>query len=198
MAPRSAPGASSRRTSTRNRSASALAAGLAATSTLLALLPGAGSAQDLVGCQLVDGTLQCVPGLTASPQQQIQIMRKEISTDIQLQGAVQQQINGLQALVLQGQAVEGGLLAATAAADAQAALAALAAASFHWYRLAPGQSRWQLIQGAQGPTYVPTAADVGQQLLVVVVLKQGDGSVQRVPSAPTAPVQGQVQLKLKP
>ena len=192
MAPRSAPGASSRRTSTRNRSASALAAGLAAASSLLTLLPGDASAQDLVGCQLVDGTLQCVPGLTASPQQQIQIMRKEISTDIQLEGAVQQQINGLQALVLRGQAVEGGLLAATAAADAQAALAA---ASFHWYRLAPGQNRWQLIQGAQGPSYVPTAADVGQQILVVVVLKQSDGSVQRVPSAPTAPIQGQVQLK---
>lgn len=189
---RSAPGPSSRSTSRSSRSLRILAAGLAAGSTLFSLLPGTGSAQDLVGCQLVDGTLQCVPGLTASPQQQIQIMRKEISTDIQLEGAVQQQINGLQALVLKGQAVEGGLLAATASADV---LASLPASSFHWYRLTPGQSRWQLIQGAQGPTYVPTAADVGQQILVVVVVKQSDGSVQRLPSPPSSRVQGQAGLK---
>lgn len=150
------------------------------------------AAQDLVGCQLVDGSLQCVPGLTASPQQQIQIMRKEISTDIRLEGAVQQQINGLQSLVLKGQAVEGGLLAATAATET---LAALPAPAYHWYRLTPGQTRWQLIQGATGPSYVLTAADVGQQILVVVVVRQVDGSVQRVPSAATAPVQGQAPLK---
>ena len=29
-------------------------------------------AQDLVGCQLVGANLQCVPGVTESPQQQIQ------------------------------------------------------------------------------------------------------------------------------
>lgn len=29
------------------------------------------AAQDLIGCQLVGATLQCVPGVTESPQQQI-------------------------------------------------------------------------------------------------------------------------------
>lgn len=167
-----------------------LAGWLSPCSVLIGARPAA--AQDLVGCQLVDGSLQCVPGLTASPQQQIQIMRRQISTDIQLEGAVQQQINGLQSLVLRGQAVEGGLLAATAAAEA---LAALPAPAYHWYRLTPGQARWQLIQGANGPTYAPTAADVGQQILVVVVVSQADGRVQRVSSAATPPVQGQAPLK---
>ena len=78
---------------TRHRLGRALLGWLAAGSALIGAWPA--TAQDLVGCQLVDGTLQCVPGLTASPQQQIKIMRKEISTDIQLEGAVQQQINGL-------------------------------------------------------------------------------------------------------
>jgi len=163
-----------------------LAGWLAAASPLM--IPATAMAQDLVGCQLVDGSLQCVPGLTASPQQQIQIMRKEISTDIQLEGTVQQRINGLQSLVLQGQAAEGGLLAATAVAQSQVALPITI---YHWYRLTPGQTRWQLIKGATGATYSLTAADVGQQVMVVAVVQQPDGSVQRVPSAPTDPVQGQ-------
>lgn len=152
-----------------------------------AWLPATASAQDLVGCQLTDGSLQCVPGLTATPQEQIQIMRQEISTDIQLQGAVQQQINGLQSLVLQGQAVEGGLLAASALTQGPGAPPN---PTYHWYRLTPGQTRWQLIKGATGPTYALTAADVGQQVLVVAVVQQSDGRVQRMPSAPTNPIQG--------
>ena len=184
----SAPLLSTAPEATRHRRGLTLLGLLAAGSALIGAWPA--TAQDLVGCQLVDGTLQCVPGLTASPQQQIKIMRKEISTDIQLEGAVQQQINGLQALVLKGKAVEGGLLAATADA-----LASLPAPTYHWYRLVPGQAQWQLIKGASGPTYVITAADVGQQILVVVVVNQSDGSVRRVSSAPTAPVQGQATLK---
>ena len=167
-----------------------LAGWLAAAGPLM--IPATAMAQDLVGCQLIDGELQCVPGLTPSPQQQIQIMRKEISTDIQLQGAVQQRINNLQSLVIQGQAAEGGLLAATAVAQGQASLPVTI---YHWYRLTPGQSRWQLIKGATGPTYSLTAADVGQQVMVVAVVQQTDGRVQRVPSAPTDPVQGQGMRK---
>ena len=168
-----------------------LLGGLLAATGALAWTQSAQS-QDLVGCQLADGTLQCVPGLTASPQQQIQIMRREISTDIQLEGAVQQQINGLQALVLKGQAIEGGLLAATVTADALAALPPLA---YHWYRLTPGQTRWQLIQGATGATYGVTAADVGQRILVVVVVQRGDGTSQRVSSPATDPVRSRSSLQ---
>ena len=44
----------------------------------------AGWSQDMVGCQLVGASLQCIPGVTADPQQQIKIMRQEISNDIDL------------------------------------------------------------------------------------------------------------------
>jgi hypothetical protein len=53
------------------------------------------SAQDLVGCQLVGATLQCVPGVTESPQQQIQQLQQQISSDLLLEGAVQQRIEGV-------------------------------------------------------------------------------------------------------
>jgi hypothetical protein len=145
----------------------------------------ASRAQDLVGCQLVGGSLQCVPGITESPQQQIQQMRQEISTDIQLEGAVQQQIDGLQQLVLAGQAAVGAVLTATAVADAQAALPGV---NYHWYRLKPGQSTWVLIEGAQGTTYVPAPVDIGQNLMVVAVINQ-NGQVKRVASQPIGPVQ---------
>ena len=142
-------------------------------------------AQDLVGCQLQGGTLQCVPGVTESPQQQIQQLQQQLSTDLQLEGAVQQQINGLQQLVLAGDAAVGAALTATAIADAQAALPA---ANYHWYRLKPGQRTWVLIEGAQGTTYVPAPVDIGQSVMVVAVVNQ-NGQVQRVASQPIGPIQ---------
>ena len=143
------------------------------------------SAQDLVGCQLVGATLQCVPGVTESPQQQILQMQQQISADIQLEGAVQQQINGLQQLVLAGNAAVGAMLTATAVADAQAALPS---AAYHWYRIAPGQRTWVLIEGAQGTTYMPAPVDIGQNLMVVAVVNQ-NGKVKRVASQSLGPVQ---------
>jgi len=148
-------------------------------------LPGLVRAQDLVGCQLVGATLQCVPGVNESPQQQIRQLQQQISSDIQLEGAVQQRINGLQQLVLAGNAAVGQLLTATAVADAQAALPS---ASYHWYSLRPGQRSWVLIEGAQGTTYVPAPVDIGRNVMVVAVVKQ-NGVVQRVASQPIGPVQ---------
>lgn len=153
---------------------------------LLSLLgASAARAQDLVGCQLVGATLQCVPGVTESPQQQIRQLDQQISTDIQLEGAVEQRIDGLQQLVLAGNAAVGAVLTATAVADAQAALPT---ASYHWYRLKPGQRTWVLIEGAQGTTYVPAPVDIGQNLMVVAVVNQ-NGAVKRVSSQPIGPVQ---------
>ena len=142
-------------------------------------------AQDLVGCQLVGATLQCVPGVTESPQQQIRQLDQQISNDIQLEGAVQQQINGLQQLVLAGNAAVGALLTATAVADAQAALPSV---NYHWYRIKPGQRSWVLIEGAQGTTYVPAPVDIGQNLMVVTVVNQ-NGMAKRVASQPIGPIQ---------
>jgi len=155
---------------------------------LLVTLPGVSGvrAQDLVGCQLVEGTLQCVPGVTADPQQQIQILRQEIAGDQQIEGAVEQRIDGLDQLLLQGEARQGALLQATAAADG---LAALPASAFHWYRLAPGRRHWQLIQGASGPTYALTSADVAYQVMVVVAVPTTSGS-QRSGSQVVGPIMG--------
>ena len=159
--------------------------GLLLAAAVACSLPLRVSAQDLVGCQLVGASLQCVPGVTETPQQQIRQLQQQISTDIQLEGAVQQRIDGLQQLVLQGNAAVGAVLTATAVADAAAALPE---ANYHWYRLKPGQSNWVLIETAQGTTYVPAPLDVGQNLMVVAVVKQ-NGQVKRLASQPLGPVQ---------
>lgn len=152
---------------------------------LALLLPLPLQAQDMVdGCQLVDGSLQCVPGVTADPQQQIRDLNQQISTDQKLETAVQQQINGLQQLVLQGQAAEGNLLQATLTADA---LAGLPPSAFHWYRLPVGKSRWLLIQGASGPSYVLSQQDVNARVMLVVAVPTANGS-QRQASTPVGPV----------
>ncbi|MFZ0406857.1 MAG: hypothetical protein WAM11_01925 [Cyanobium sp.] len=141
-------------------------------------------AQDLVGCQLVEGTLQCVPGITADPQQQIRILEGTIAADQKLEGAIEQGIAGLQHLELQGQAREGKLLRAVITADA---LAALPPSAFHWYRRTPGDSRWLLIVGASGPSYQLQAADTKAVVMVVVAVPGSSGS-QRAASAPVGPV----------
>lgn len=151
------------------------------------MLPIASRAQDLVGCQLTDdGQLQCVPGVSADPQSQIRALRQEISTDLQLEGAVQQQINGLQQLALAGQAAEGQLLTATLAADA---LAGLPPSAFHWYRLTPGSTGWVLIGGASGPSYRLQPADVNARVMVVVAVTTPGGVSQRQPSRAVGPIQ---------
>ncbi|MCP9849299.1 hypothetical protein [Cyanobium sp. Morenito 9A2] len=162
-----------------------LSAGAVAGFMLLACSGHAVSAQTMLpGCQLVDGTLQCVPGLTADPQQQINVLRKTIASDQKLEGAIQQTVTGLDGLVLTGQAVEGNLIWASLRASS---LAGLPPSAYHWYRIAPGESRWSLIPGATGTAYTPGSADVGRQLMVVVVVPQ-DGGVRRVSAAPIGPV----------
>ncbi len=152
------------------------------------LLPGSAlapvRAQDLVGCQLIDGTLQCVPGITADPQQQIRILEGTIAADQKLEGAIEQGIAGLQQLELQGEASEGKLLRAVITADA---LASLPPSAFHWYRRTPQDSRWLLIGGASGSTYRLQAADANARVMVVVAVP-GAGGSQRAASAPIGPV----------
>jgi len=142
-------------------------------------------AQDLVGCQLVDGQLSCVPGVSADPQAQIRALRQQINADLVQESAVQQQIDGLQQLVLQGEAVQGQVLQATAVADA---LAALPPQAFHWYRRAPGASQWLLITGASGPTYVLQPQDVSGEVMVVVAVATPEGGANRQASPALGPV----------
>ena len=150
------------------------------------VIPPAGRSQDLVGCQLVEGTLQCVPGLTADPQQQIRILEGQINRDQAMEGAVEQGIAGLRQLVLRGEAREGKVLQASLDADA---LAGLPASAYHWYRRPPGRMAWELISTASGPSYTLAAADVSYQVMVVVAVPS-DGGSQRSASAPMGPVQG--------
>lgn len=140
--------------------------------------------QDLVGCQLVDGTLQCVPGVTADPQQQIRILEGKIGRDQKLEGALEQSIDGLQQLVLQGQAQEGSVLQVALTADA---LAALPPSAFHWYHRPPGRLRWVLIPTASGPSYRIGRGDIAYQLMVVVAVPSGSSSKRQM-SAPVGPV----------
>ena len=143
-------------------------------------------AQDLVGCPLVDGQLSCVPGVSADPQAQIRALRQQITTDLQQESAVQQQIDGLQQLVLQGEVVQGQVLQATALADA---LAALPPQAFHWYRRSPGASQWLLITEAAGPSYVLQPQDVFAQVMVVVAVPAPGGGSNRQASPAIGPVQ---------
>jgi hypothetical protein len=143
--------------------------------------------QDLVGCQLIDGQLSCVPGVSTDPQRQIRALKQEIAGTEALEGAVQQSIEGLASLTLAGEAATGSLL--TAAAEEQE-LATLPDEAFHWYRLPPGGSGWLLIEGATGPDYRLQAADVGGLVMLVITLpgEEGDGTSQRQASPAVGPV----------
>ena len=146
-------------------------------------------AQDMLnGCQLVQGELQCVPGVNADPQQQIRDLRQQIATDQNLENAVQQRIDGLQQLVLMGQLAQGSLLMANLGAGlAQDPLINMPPGAFHWYRLPAGGSQWVLISGASGPNYRLQPADVGSQVMVVIAVPAAGGS-QRQMSTPVGPV----------
>lgn len=141
-------------------------------------------AQDLVGCSLVEGQLSCVPGVSADPQAQIRALRQKIAIDLGQAGAVQQQIEGLAALVLAGEARQGSLLTASLGADS---LAGLPPTAFHWYRLQPGGSHWLWINTAQGSSYLLTAEDVGSQVMLVVVRSTG-ATVSRQATASVGPI----------
>ncbi|MEB3308097.1 MAG: hypothetical protein VKK98_08115 [Cyanobacteriota bacterium] len=149
-------------------------------------LPPARS-QDLVGCQLTDeGQLQCVPGVSAAPQAQIRALRQGINSDLQLEGALQQQIEGLQQLVLTGETVTGQLLRATALDEA---LTRLPPSAFHWYRLPEGASTWMLISEATGPSYRLQAADLKAMVMLVVARPSAQGRSERQVSGTVGPIQ---------
>ncbi|WP_259727296.1 hypothetical protein [Synechococcus sp. CS-1326] len=146
------------------------------------LASGLAQAQGMVpGCQLVDGSLQCVPGLTADPEQQIQILRKQISADQGLETVVNQQQALVQQALLARPALVGAVLSASLTGSGASPV------DFHWYRIAPGQQSWQLIPEARGASYRLTMLDVGQQLMVVSVSGAGTTTV-RQSSQPVGPV----------
>lgn len=70
-----------------------------------------------MGCRLVEATLQCLPGVDDSPQQQIQILKGEIGADLQQEAMVEQRIDGLRQVVLAGEAMEGNPVRAQLATE---------------------------------------------------------------------------------
>ena len=77
----------------------------------MAAVPLGVSAQGMLpGCRLDNGSLQCVPGLTASPEKQIQVLDGQIQQGLQQEGHLQQAIKGLQRFVLVGKARELSLI----------------------------------------------------------------------------------------
>lgn len=139
----------------------------------------------LPGCQLAGGTLQCVPGLTADPLQQIRILRQEISADQEQETVINKGLIRLNQLKLQGQALEGAILSASME---DKLIFSDKSAAFHWYRLGAGDDQWTLIPTANIPEYNIGAEDVGYQLMLVVVVSQPN-TVERIASSPTTAIQ---------
>ncbi|MEO1002639.1 MAG: hypothetical protein AAFX65_05945 [Cyanobacteria bacterium J06638_7] len=152
---------------------------------LIALSPAVAHAQMLTGCRLVQGSLQCVPGLTADPQTQIQILDQEISTAEQQEGAIEQTIEGIEGIELLGDAFAGAVLTASLQGTVLAAQDEL---NYHWYQRAEGSDSWVLIETASGSTFTPGPGTVGQWLIVVLTVSEANG-VKRLSSPPVGPIQ---------
>ena len=97
----------------------------------------------LPGCRLENGSLQCVPGLTATPQQQIQVLDGEITRDQQAEGRIVQTIAGLKRFAVVGEARQKALLSAELAVDDST----IETLTIHWYRRSTN-GHWQLIDSA--------------------------------------------------
>ena len=158
------------------------------TSTLLVVLmtglPVDASAQGLLpGCRLVNGSLQCVPGLTASPQTQIQVLEGQISRDQRTEGHLEQTIEGLRRFQLIGEAREGQLLRAELMLEG----GGVEEVHIHWYRRT-NRGDWQLVESDNKKTYTVQSRDRGDQLMAVLVVRTTNGKVQRISSNVIGPV----------
>jgi outer membrane biogenesis lipoprotein LolB len=138
----------------------------------------------LPGCRLEDGSLQCVPGLTADPEKQINVLNQEISSDVQMEGQITQTIQGLKKFVLTGEAREGQILQAKF--DLQADQ--INSVQIHWYQR-QGDEHWKLVSDLSEETYRISQADQGKQVLAVMVVETSNGDVKRVSSNVIGPIQ---------
>lgn len=152
----------------------AVLAGVHLTSMAQGLLPG---------CRLENGSLQCVPGLSASPQKQIQVMEGQINQDVQVEGHLEQAIEGLKRFVLVGEAREGQLLKTELMLEG----ADVETVEIHWYRR-NGQGHWRLVEGISERIYRIGPEDRGDELMAVLVARSSDGSIQRISSNVIGPV----------
>ncbi len=160
---------------------------LRVTSLCLALMAGVplgASAQGMLpGCRLENGSLQCVPGLTASPEQQIQVLDGQIDQGLQQEGRLQQTIQGLKRFLLVGEAKEGALLKAELSLQATD----VDELDVHWYRRS-GQGNWTLVESGSGHSYRVGPQDRQDQLMAVLVVRDQDGSIKRISSNVIGPI----------
>ena len=107
-----------------------------------------------MGCQLIGGQLECVPGMDhLKPQQQINVLKQHIDATNQRATELQAAIESLGELELAGEAIAGELIEARwLAANPGGPQPTL----IHWYR--QGESGWLLIPGAVGTATPPNPA----------------------------------------
>lgn len=150
----------------------------------ISLLPAATQARGMLpGCRLEGGSLQCVPGLTADPQQQINVLNKEISTDVQAEGRIKQTIQGLKQFVLIGEAREGQLIKTKFDLQGEQ----INSVHIHWYQR-QGDGHWKLVSDRSEETYQISQDDQGSQIMAVLVVATSDGQAQRVSSNVIGPI----------
>ena len=137
----------------------------------------------LMGCQLIGGQLECVPGMDhLKPQQQIKVLKQQIDASSQRASELQAAIQTLGELELAGEAIAGQVIEARWLA---AKPAGPKPTLIHWYR--QGESGWLLIPGAIGSSYTAQPSDVGLELMAVAIVITPEGH-RRVASAPLGPV----------
>ena len=136
-----------------------------------------------MGCQLIGGQLECVPGMDhLKPQQQINVLKQQIDATSQRASELQAAIKSLGELELAGEAIAGELIEARwLAANPGGPQPTL----IHWYR--QGEQGWLLIPGAVGSSYSAQPRDVGLELMAVAIVITPEGN-RRVASAPLGPV----------
>ena len=136
-----------------------------------------------MGCQLIGGQLECVPGMDhLKPQQQINVLKQQIDATNQRATELQAAIESLGELELAGEAIAGELIEARwLAANPGGPQPTL----IHWYR--QGEQGWLLIPGAVGNGYTAQPSDVGLELMAVAIVITPEGH-RRVASTPLGPV----------
>ena len=144
--------------------------------------PGLGQGV-LVGCRL-GATLQCVPGLTMKPEQQIKVLKQQIATDQQTEGAIRQTIEGLREFELSGRTSVGSVLKASLDFNPDA----FEAVQVHWYRRLPGGSGWQLVGKVDQRSYQLTSDDLGTTVMAVVAMQPNGKEVIRHQSNVLGPI----------
>ncbi len=139
----------------------------------------------LPGCRLENGSLQCVPGLTTTPQQQIQVLDGEITNDQQTEGRIVEAIKGLQRFAVVGEAKQKALLRAVLELDDST----IETVTIHWYRR-PANGHWQLIDSASERTYTINSNDAGSSVMAVLTVTTNQGKVLKTNSNAVGPIEG--------